>query len=76
MQNNTDEIMPVEFALDMGHAIELIKSSPYIKYIDNNGTRRISRLLAMQYTREARNARMFGWFIYLDGTMHGRIIHL
>lgn len=75
MQNN-DEIMPAEFALDMGHAIELIKSSPYIKYIDNFGTRRISRLLAMQYTRDARNARMFGWFIYLDGTMHGRIIHL
>jgi len=75
MQNNQD-IMPAEFALDMGHAIELVKSSPYIKYIDNNGTRRISRLLAMQYIREARNARMFGWFIYLDGTMHGRIIHL
>ena len=76
MPNNTDEIMPAEFSVVMGHAAELIMSSPYIRYIDNSGIRRISRAAALQYTRDAQNARMHGWFIYLDGTMSGRILHL
>ena len=76
-------------------ALELVKQSPYIRLIDNNGVRRISRRVAIQAITETTRCidckdtgkwcdgckyidnplSVFGWFIYLDGTMSGPIIH-
>lgn len=64
-------------AVEIDRAIDLINSSRYIRLIDASGIRRISRAAAIEYTRESLDtATMHGWFIYLDGTMGGPIIHI
>ena len=70
-------------------AIELVRQSPYIRLIDSNGIRRVSRRVALQAIEETTRCKdckdtgkcvdnplsVFGWFIYLDGTMSGPILH-
>lgn len=77
------------------HAVELVRQSPYIRLIDCNGVRRVSRRVALQAIAETTRCMdckdtgkwcdackcienplsVFGWFIYLDGTMSGPILH-